>query len=320
MKKYLLILTTFFVFSIGHGQTNVYHPFPDSAFWRVDYYYNQPFQYPCYAKYYFQYYTTGDTVINSYIHKKIHRSFVHVDTLTCAYPMNPPGPPGTGYVGALRDDSLANKTFFVFPNTNTDSLLYDYNLTIGDTLKGFISQFFDTTYNDFEVLSIDSLLINGQYRKRWNFSQINTDYPYIIEGIGSNVGLIEPFETRAIDWTNRYLVCVKDSLSTLFTSTYYSVMGCNMIYAGLNEINIKNSITCYPNPFSTQTTLLTDIFLKNATMLVYNSVGLQVKQIKNISGQTLTLQRDNLSSGLYYLQIIQDNKILTTDKLIITDN
>jgi bilirubin oxidase len=88
---------------------------------------------------------------------------------------------------------------------------------------------------------------------------------------------------------------------------------------GINEIENKTSITIFPNPFSTQTTLQTDKFLKDATLTVYNLYGQEVKQIKNISGQTVTFHRDNLSSGLYFLRITQDSKVIVTDKLVITD-
>lgn len=85
------------------------------------------------------------------------------------------------------------------------------------------------------------------------------------------------------------------------------------IYDNENEIHIS------PNPFSTQTTLQTDSLLKNATLTVYNSFGQIEKQIKNISGQTITVHRDNLPSGLYFIWLTQDNKTITTNKLLIMD-
>ena len=74
-----------------------------------------------------------------------------------------------------------------------------------------------------------------------------------------------------------------------------------------------------PNPFILETTLQTDKIFKDATLTVYNSFGQQVKQIKNISGQTITLYRDNLPFGLYFIRLTQDNQVITTDKLVITD-
>jgi len=81
-----------------------------------------------------------------------------------------------------------------------------------------------------------------------------------------------------------------------------------------------NSIYLFPNPFSTQTTLQTDNLFHNATLTVDNCFGQPVKQIKNISGQSITLHRDNLPSGLYFLQISQCDKIFPLHKLVITDN
>ena len=90
---------------------------------------------------------------------------------------------------------------------------------------------------------------------------------------------------------------------------------------GINnyEQNINPRISIFPNPFSTQTTLQTNMIFKNATLTVYNSYGQIVKQIEYISGQTVSLHRDNLPMGLYFIHLTQENKTITTDKLIITD-
>lgn len=79
----------------------------------------------------------------------------------------------------------------------------------------------------------------------------------------------------------------------------------------------KNFI--FPNPFSTQTTFQTDNLLQNATLTVDNCFGQTVKQIKNISGQTITLHRDNLTSGLYFVRLTEDSKVIAIKKVVITD-
>jgi parallel beta-helix repeat protein len=88
---------------------------------------------------------------------------------------------------------------------------------------------------------------------------------------------------------------------------------------GIDENNTEKDVFIFPNPFSSTTTVQTDNVFKDATLIVYNLHGQQVKQIKNISGQTVTLKRDNLPMGLYFIHLTQDNKTITTDKLIITD-
>jgi len=88
---------------------------------------------------------------------------------------------------------------------------------------------------------------------------------------------------------------------------------------GIQEMQFIQSINIYPNPFSSSTTLERDIIFKDAILTVYNSLGQQVKLIKNISGKTIILHRDNLQSGLYFIRLTEDNKIIATDKLVITD-
>jgi hypothetical protein len=145
----------------------------------------------------------------------------------------------------LRDDSVTNKTFFVFPNRNNDSLLFDYNLAVGDTMKEHSVY----TNSNLVVSSVDSILINGQYRKRWNFHKgLNNDSTYFIEGVGSSGGLIEPLNTYAIDFTYRHLVCVKDSAATLFVSNCNSAQGCQLIVEGINEKEFGNNFQISPNP------------------------------------------------------------------------
>ena len=82
----------------------------------------------------------------------------------------------------------------------------------------------------------------------------------------------------------------------------------------------EQTISIFPNPFFMQTTIEADNLLKNATLTMDNCFGQTVKEIKNISGQTVTLFRDNLQSGLYFLRLTENNKIIATKKIVITDN
>ena len=86
-----------------------------------------------------------------------------------------------------------------------------------------------------------------------------------------------------------------------------------------NEINLENKAIIYPNPLSTESVLKTNVNLENAILTIYNSLGQKIKEINNISGQSVTLYRDNLSSGMYYIRLTQDSKVITVNKLVITD-
>jgi hypothetical protein len=81
----------------------------------------------------------------------------------------------------------------------------------------------------------------------------------------------------------------------------------------------KVNIMVYPNPFSTQTTFQSDNYLINATLTIYNCFGQTVEEIKNISGQTIIAHRNNIPRGLYFACLTQDNQVITTKKIIVTD-
>jgi hypothetical protein len=87
----------------------------------------------------------------------------------------------------------------------------------------------------------------------------------------------------------------------------------------MNENTPKKIISVFPNPFSSSTTIRIIENLKNATLTIYNAYGQLLKQINNISGQTISLSRDNLPNGVYFIRLIEENKINATEKLIITN-
>jgi hypothetical protein len=185
-------------------------------------------------------------------------------------------------------------------------MLYDFNLNLGDT----VPLTFDGAY--FETVSkIDSALVGTKYHKKF---VLQGNFPdTLIEGIGSvYYGL---YGLRGIfpDGGNSF-ICFANNIAT-----YPANSNCSTLTTSIPEITIP-TITLFPNPFSTQTVLRTDNLFSNATLTVYNSFGQEVRQIKNISGQAVTLFRENLPSGLYFIRLVQNNKVVATDKLVITDN
>ena len=98
----------------------------------------------------------------------------------------------------LREDTISHQVFELAISgiDSTEILFYDFDLEIGDTLQ------FNSTEVENIVIGIDSVLINGEYRRRFSVGTEETDlepYLYIIDGIGSTYGLVAilepPFET-----------------------------------------------------------------------------------------------------------------------------
>lgn len=93
----------------------------------------------------------------------------------------------------------------------------------------------------------------------------------------------------------------------------------NSISLGTSAFKENSEIKIFPNPFSTKTSLLSKNYLQNATLCYYNLLGEKVKQMNNISGKEVTLFRDNLSNGLYFIKLTQHEKDIVVKKVIIID-
>lgn len=90
----------------------------------------------------------------------------------------------------------------------------------------------------------------------------------------------------------------------------------------VTEINVEgldSKINVYPNPFSAETTFRTKDNLKNARLGIYNTLGQEIKSVENISGEEYKLSRNDLQSGIYFYRLTQDDKIISMNKLVITD-
>ena len=72
---------------------------------------------------------------------------------------------------------------------------------------------------------------------------------------------------------------------------------------GIKETSLNNSVTVYPNPFRTSTTIKFNSVIDNGHLSICSVHGRLVKEIQNISAHTITINRDNLASGLYFLSL-----------------
>ncbi len=121
-------------------------------------------------------------------------------------------------------------------------------------------------------------------------------------------------------WQNQiYLsyICAFIPFSSNWTGV--KILTHNSCITGTTNQLTETASSIFPNPFTTQTTIQTEENIINGTLVVYNSLGEAVKEINNISGRTITFHRNNLSSGLYYIQIRQADKTMATSRFLITD-
>ena len=110
-----------------------------------------------------------------------------------------------------------------------------------------------------------------------------------------------------------------------FTSLFNSGTTCNYMARYHEDPTLVESVTgndsmsIYPNPISGQTTLQTNIFCNGATMTLYNSFGQVVQEVNNINGTIINFQRENLSTGLYFIRLENNDKTYS-QRLVISSN
>ena len=90
----------------------------------------------------------------------------------------------------------------------------------------------------------------------------------------------------------------------------------NMI-TGINEINNDKVINCFPNPWSTFTTIRSDMDFLNEDFSLMNLLGQEIIKVNGYTGESFYLHRDNLESGIYFLKIIERGGRTSTIKMII---
>lgn len=196
--------------------------------------------------------------------------------------------PGYGYMGALRDDTIQKKIFFRLPNSSSDTLLYNFNLNVGDTVKSFLSSL---DCNNGQIVAIDSILIGNNYRKRFKLSCNPT---YIIEGIGATTGLLEKFGSFE---TAGDLLCFSVNNQTLYPNNNT----CQPLAANpVQKIDLELKLS--PNPFTTETLLTIGEPQHNASLSLYNMYGQEVRRISSISGKEVKIRRDGLPAGVYLIR------------------
>lgn len=290
MRKLTVLFHLLFASLLMQAQTNVYHPFPDSnAVWRVDEWSNPPCAPPSYYCGSFYYALTGDTVIGSFTYHKINNSPV-----------------------AIREDTASKKVFVINYCSSSDTLLYDFSLNVGDTLKQCA-----ISGGTLIVTSIDSILVGSSYRKQFN---VSGGYPFsIIEGIGSTGGLLG----LSGGWIggNNELTCFVQDKILLYDSGAF-VDSCGALINGLNTPAINNiMITVFPNPIHDHAIFILHITNTSTVSLnIYNAIGNLIETVfnKKIGNEKHEINWDTkkYANGVYYYQLLSEQSIIT-GKIII---
>lgn len=283
MRGYLLFLLFFYVAPNLGAQNYVSFP-TDSARWKVMFTSSALGCQPLVAEY--QYTMEGDTIFSSVTYKKIFRTG-YTNNSFCYY-----GP--FGYIGSIREDN--NKHIYLrLPNSNSDTLIYDFNLSVGDTVKSYLNY---NCIDPITVISIDSILIQTTYRKRLNLYGITCGVMdvSIIEGIGSTRGLLDYTPTFESVGT---LECFSLREQTIYPDT---TSNCPILITGLPNSNMNKDcavkLICTPNEGNVEFTNELNPCSFNS-MNIYNGLGQLVKSVCNENLFPFVISTTEIGTGIF---------------------
>jgi len=197
-----------------------------------------------------------------------------------------------------------NGYLFAMDSNSIIDTLYNFNIQVGDS----IGYDFGFGLEYLEVLNIDSLLINDEYRKRFYFEE--PFYPpselteIWIEGIGSIHGPLFPinpklFSSEIPDSIN--LTCYKIGHTVLWQNPGYESCYITIVLS-LEELKIE-ALKVYPNPATTHITFELPMVTKNTILQIKDIHGQTKEEIPIQKGSSeITWTCCDIKSGVYFYQ------------------
>lgn len=236
----------------------------------------------------------NDTMINGLEYYIIRTITKHLSGKLVYYPVE--------YYSYLRNDTI-NKKVYAYVNGN-DSLIYNFDLTIGDSLFSTIGNGWgpditiDTIYND-NYYGVTRKV----FATKDTFGNIQRK---LIEGLGSEYGFIAYSYDSGFE-SGTFTNCIKHNGVTLYGD---STVTCDLPLA-ITNIQQDIKVKVYPNPACDNIIIEFD---KNITSncrielkTVYGTTV--IKKERKFSNEIIDIE--NLPSGIYILAIANSDKVYT---------
>jgi len=295
MKTITLISFLFLLLLFNNSKAQTYHPLPtQNAYW-INWGGVALLSCPDCIFIKYMYYTDGDTLINNTSYVKINKIENPAINNISLYPT---------YTGAIRQDTIAQKVYVVLSDSAAENILYDFSLKVGDTVKSILHDLASDCFgfNIETITSIDSIFVNGNYRRRFNIEGSCGSTSYI-EGIGSIYGLLFPYRK---DDKESHLGCL-----IVHGQTYYpnNTSACSLI-TSVNYINNEEIINIYLDPVNSMLNIaFKQVNRKTTLITIYNCLGQEIKK-QRINSQQAQIDISELPIGIYLVLVITNNKTI----------
>lgn len=267
---------------------------------------------------------SGDTLIGSKTYHKLYHSFdtSHSSSTLC---------------GALREENRKVYYYSINPITfpkpthatmtiaaNTEVLLYDFNLRLGDTVRASDGYRFLGGTSELFVASADSMLVGLQYKKRYTFGVpaygggiTPMDWAVWVEGVGHLRGLLYPTGPRPANALWNDLMCHRSGGEWLYHHAQYTNCAVQNSFTGVEgNTPASPSLLVYPNPASGSISV--DFEGTTYTELLLSDMQGRVVGRYNPRGrQNITIDVVGLPAGLYFVTLRSDSGAQSSARVVL---
>jgi len=80
-----------------------------------------------------------------------------------------------------------------------------------------------------------------------------------------------------------------------------------VLFSGVNELDIGNAFSIYPNPLTSSSTLQLNTQVKNAEVVIYDLLGKEMMRTK-LTGDRMVIARGTLVSGIYFVKVVNEDR------------
>jgi hypothetical protein len=265
--------------------------FSNDSYWRMQSICNYGF--PCVLINEYGNYISGDTVVNDISYKKLVTYNISRTEWQSGEPQNPNC--------FIADTSLflnclirqVDDKVFVKYGLSDETLMYDYDLQINDILPSTSVH----PQTDLVVTAIDSILIQGEYRKTF---QIEGSAQFtLIEGIGTNFGFLESV-LPTLECSYSFL-CYWENGAPVYINL--DSQACNQV-VGLKDLP-ETTLKIYPNPSENFATILGA--KKILSIVDFSGKNLVNYASSNDLNGTIHLNLSLFDSGIYLIRCLMQN-------------
>ncbi len=241
----------------------------------------------------------GDTTIASNLYYKYYFSLIHY---------NNGGSSDTvfksEYSGCLR--SVGEKVYFVAKDSLSELLLYDYALTIGDTVPiGLYKGNMPFVITDTTTIQME----DGSLRMKY---LLNSYYPsFIIYGIGYNTGLLNPsiFEVTNYNGGMDFMTYCENGTRGYNESGIMFGPAEDCDFPLMTQIiDSGNTLDVYPNPASNRITVELSGMTQSGKIAIIDMEG-QEFIARQITAPKTQLDISSLPSGVYFVRLTNEKTV-----------